>query len=100
MMTKQEEFLWIVQTVILANNIRLATDPQDQERDTKKLAIYSATGTYITCDDAIFASQRIPDNMTSSKAAHEFMNYFLTNLRENEKENGNPIKLPDWCARG
>lgn len=99
MLTKQEEFLWIVQTAILANNIRLATDPEDQMRDTDKLAIYSATGTYITCDDAIYASRNIPEHLSSAKAANEFITFFLPNLRELENEAGNEQKLPKWCAR-
>lgn len=97
---KAQQFLWIVQTVILANNIRLATEPDDRPRDTKTLAIYSATGTYITCDDAIFASERIPDHMTAAEAAHQFVTFMLTNLREQEQRAGNQLQLPGWMARG
>lgn len=99
MLTKQEEFLWIIQTAILANNINLATDPKDQERDSKKLAIYSSTGTYITCSDAIFASKKIPENLSSAEAANQFLSYFLPNLKNIEEKAGNPLKLPYWCSR-
>ena len=58
-MTKQEQFLWIVQTVFLADvaNIHQMGISQVYRADI------SGTGTFITMDDAIWASGRIPEEM-------------------------------------
>lgn len=96
-MTKQEEFLWIVQTTILANGINLAASP-----DTRKTYqhIFSATGVLATADEATRASTLIPDSMTAFGAAHEFCNYVLENLRTAEqKATGKDCEVPGWFAR-
>ena len=98
-MTKQEQFLWIVQTTILANNIRLATDPaaigptDDRDRSLR-LAGFSATATFGLCTDAIDASKRIPNQMSAEDAAHDWIFWMLGNLRDAD------AKLPNWFARG
>lgn len=56
-MTKQEEFLWMVQTIVLA------TPP--------------ATGLRGLTGDAIAASHRIPSHMSGRNAAHQFCQFFL-----------------------
>ena len=44
-MTKQEEFLWIVQTAILANGINLSANPDSREeyRDTYSSLVYASS---------------------------------------------------------
>jgi hypothetical protein len=90
-MTKQEQFLFIVQTVILANGINLASSPDRAEKYRHE---FSATGVLGTLDDAIYASDRIPDNLSAHEAAHEFCNFVFTNLRE-----ANDLDVPHWFAR-
>lgn len=98
-MTKQEQFLWLVQTTILANNIRLATDPaaigpKDNSDRSVRLAGFSAMATFGRCTDAIDASKRIPDHMSAEDAAHDWIFWMLENLRDAD------AKLPSWFARG
>lgn len=88
-MTKQEIFLWGVQTVILSNNMNVIRNDSKGE----KAHIYSAIGIYGTVHDAIYASERIPKNMTAEEAIHEFSFFILENLREDKK-------CPSWFARG
>jgi hypothetical protein len=97
-MTKQEQFLWIVQTTILANNIRLATEPAaiapDSESDRSiRLAGFSATAAFGLCCDALDASKRIPDRMSAEDAAHDWIFWMIENLRDAD------AKLPSWFAR-
>ena len=95
-MTKQEQFLWIVQTTILANGINLSSQAAVA---AKYRAEYSGTGVLITADDAIYASERIPENKTAYQAANEFCSYILHNLRDAEEKANNDVKLPSWFAR-
>ena len=90
-MTKQEQFLWIVQTTILANGINLATQPPLAE---KYRTDYSASGVLILADEAIRASDRIPHDRTAFQSANEFCGYMLHNLRE-----GKNMQVPHWFAR-
>ena len=97
-MTKQEQFLWIVQTAILTNGINLtATTPETAE---KYRHVYSATGVLGTLDDAIYASERIPQDMSAGQAGHEFCHFMLQNLRDLEEEaEGASLQVPSWFAR-
>ena len=96
-MTKQEQFLWIVQTTILANGLNLATDPTRREQYKTD---FSASGVLITADEAVRASDRIPDDMRAFEAAHEFCTYMLHNLRESEeKAREVRMEVPGWFAR-
>ncbi|HEN3622660.1 TPA: hypothetical protein U5E34_003536 [Yersinia enterocolitica] len=88
-MTKQQIFLWGVQTVILSNSMNIIREDSKGE----KSHIYSASGTYGTVQDAIYASERIPENMSAEDAIHEFSFFILENLREDKK-------CPSWFARG
>lgn len=65
-MTKQEEFLWIVQTTILANGINLSS--QTDLAETYRFE-YSASGVLVLADEAVRASALIPDEMSASRAA-------------------------------
>ncbi|WP_059414292.1 hypothetical protein [Cupriavidus basilensis] len=89
-MTKQEQFLWAVQTIMLTNAVNLALEP---EQAKKQRHIFSATGTMGTLHDALYASERIPEGMTAVDAANEFCGHMLENLREAGD------KVPMWFAR-
>jgi hypothetical protein len=95
-MTKQEQFLFIVQTAILANGINLSSGA---EPDEKYRHVFSATGVLGTLDDAIYASESIPDNMSAYEAAHEFCNFIFANLRKANEADGNKLNVPRWFAR-
>ena len=87
-MTKAEQFLWIVQTTIIANSVNLATRADaDANRH-----VFSASGVLGTAGDAIQASARIPDDMTAAEAAAEFCGYMLENLRQKSAQ------VPGWFA--
>jgi hypothetical protein len=97
--TKQEEFLWIVQTTILANNIRLATEPdtikpKNDNARWQLLAGFSTSPTFSLCTDAVYASRCIPGTMSAETAAHQWVFWMLENLRDGD------AKLPTWFARG
>ena len=96
-MTKQDQFLFIVQTAMLANAINLASDPESNQ---KCRHIFSATGSLGTMDDAVYASERIPDEMTAYDAAHQFCSFILENLRKAEESaQGKPTRVPHWFVR-
>ncbi|MNG76320.1 hypothetical protein D3C79_348450 [compost metagenome] len=87
-MTKQELFLWGVQTVILSNNTNVIRN----DTEGKLAHIYSATGVYGLVQDAIFASERIPDDLTAEDAIHDFCFFMLENLRKERQ-------CPHWFSR-
>ncbi|MBA0204124.1 hypothetical protein [Pectobacterium aroidearum] len=87
-MTKQELFLWGVQTVVLSNNTNMVR----QDPGGKQAHIYSATGVYSVVQDAIYASERIPESMTVEEAIHDFCFFTLENLRDG-------AECPDWFTR-
>lgn len=96
-MNKQQEFLYIVQTTILANGINMATDP---ETNVKYRHVFSATGAFNTAMDALEASKKIPGDMTAADAANDFCTFTLENLRDNEeKATGERMIVPHWFAR-
>lgn len=96
--TKQEQFLLVVQTAILANGINLAADPTLEKASTRH--VYSATGVLGMMDDALYASERIPESMTAFEAAHEFCYFMIGNLRETEESAGDSdAPCPAWFAR-
>ncbi|WP_432735554.1 hypothetical protein [Ralstonia solanacearum] len=90
-MSKQAQFLWAVQTILLTNAINLSLEPEEAK---KTRHIFSATGTMGTLHDALYASERIPDDMTAVDAANEFCGFMLENLREPGMD------VPRWFARG
>jgi len=96
MMTKQEQFLWVVQTMCLANAINLASRPERAEEYRTEI---SASGSFITMDEAVRASERIPDDLTASEAANEFCSFMFRNLRDAEEAAGKPMNVPYWFAR-
>jgi len=88
-MNKQEEFLFIVQTLILTNGINLSLDDDAK----KNRHLFSVAGVTVMLYQAIDASKKIPDNMTAMDAAKEFCFYMLDNLREEG------TKVPGWFAK-
>lgn len=92
-MTKQEQFLFIVQTAILANGINLSSTGESSEKYRHEFSASSVLG---MLDDAIHASDNIPDNMSAYEAAREFCSFIFENLGEGGKAADNP---PAWFAR-
>jgi hypothetical protein len=96
MMTKQEQFLWIVQTTILANGITLTSLPSLAEKYRHD---YSSVGAKNLMAEAIYASERIPEVMTAADAADDFCLWMLTNLRDIQEQAGKKMHVPAWFAR-
>lgn len=96
-MTKQQEFLWIVQTVMLANNVyRCAREGIDQENATELGGLHA----FILADEAVRASKRIPGNMSAKTAANQFLTYMLENWRRQEEDaEGKRLSCPHWFLR-
>jgi hypothetical protein len=87
-MTKQEQFLWAVQTIVLANSVNLTTQPGFNEAN--KRHIVSATGLSNTVRAALAASEKIPADLSAAAAAMQFCGWMLENLREDG------AKMPGW----
>ncbi|MGQ0565758.1 MAG: hypothetical protein ACT4OK_11890 [Gemmobacter sp.] len=95
-MTRAEDFLWIVQTALLANAVNLATD---EERKIKYRHVYSSTGARIVMREAIRASKLIPDGMDPADAADEFCIWMLDNHQDAVKKDDPGATVPSWFAR-
>jgi hypothetical protein len=94
--TKQEQFLWIVQTAIIVNAVRL-TVGQEAEGDVSDISL---TGNWGAISDAIRASELIPADMDADTAADDYCTYMLSNQRRAEiQAHGHPIPCPEWFAR-
>jgi hypothetical protein len=95
-LTKQEEFLWIVQTAILANGINLSSDPSDREpyKDA-----YSSTGVRIVMREAIRASRMIPASMDAADAADDFCIWMFRNHQDELRRDDPTANVPSWFAR-
>lgn len=87
---KRLDFLITVQTVLINNAINVSLNDDAIE----KRAFFSATGTLINMDDALYAADRIPESMTAYEAAHSFVCFACKNLREEG------ARVPSWFARG
>ena len=95
-MNKADHFLWIVQTVILANAVNLASQPVRAKVFRDEI---SASGVFIAMDEAVRASQMIPDGITAAEAANQFCTYILRNLRQpEERASGIKATVPAWLA--
>jgi len=96
-MTKQEQFLFVVQTATLANGINLSSDPETAE---KYRSVISATGVLGLMDEVLWASERIPSSLSAYDAAFEFCGFMLPNLRDSEERaGGTSMTVPRWFAR-
>lgn len=85
-MTKKDHFLLFVQTVFIANCIKL----KKEEMDPYEIADISATFAMGFMTNAFKASDKIPDSMSASEAAEDFLGYMLPNLREKGD------RCPEW----
>ncbi|MCY0149845.1 hypothetical protein OEG84_19610 [Hoeflea sp. G2-23] len=94
-MGKREDFLFVVQTALIVNTVRLATDG---DRDPGAVANFSTTHALSQLQTALDVADRIPIDMTAYEAGNEFCSYFFSNLRDQEPE-GNKPQLPHWCGR-
>ncbi|MGN5375913.1 hypothetical protein [Sphingomonas hankookensis] len=96
-MTKQEQFLWVVQTLSIHNAINLSTDPERRDKYRHEI---SPTGAFMNCDEALRASTLIPEKMSAIDAANEFFFFIASNLRDSEdKANGKRSECPEWFVR-
>ena len=97
-MTKQEQFLYVVQTTILANAINITT--MEKDRHNKFRHIISATGICGLMGDALWTSDRIPESLNAVDAAAQFCGFMLDNLREiEERAREARREVPAWFAR-
>ena len=88
-MTKEQEFLQFVQTIIITNGINLSLNEDAKENRH----IFSASGVVGILFSAVDASKRIPQNMSSIEAAEAFCSYMLDNLKEDD------ATVPNWFAK-
>lgn len=86
-MTKQEQFLWAVQTLVLTNSINVTSQPTFDE---SKRHIVSFTGVSNAVRAALAASEKLPESLTPFEAALEFCGWMLENLRDDSKT------MPGW----
>lgn len=94
-MDKADHFLWIVQTMVLANAVNLTSHPVRAKVYRDEI---SASGVFIAMDEAVRASQKIPEGVTAAQAANEFCAYILRNLREPEERATGQKTVPGWLA--
>lgn len=86
---KKFQFITEVQTALIANAINLSIEDDAKERRH----IFSATGVLIAMDDAFYAAERIPEDMSAHEAACDFISFICENLKEVNAQ------LPHWFAR-
>lgn len=86
---KRFQFITEVQTALINNATNISLD----EDARSKRHIFSATGTLINMDDAFYAADRIPTNLSAHEAACQFIGFVCENLRNSED------KIPSWFAR-
>ncbi|KAB7661233.1 Uncharacterised protein [Plesiomonas shigelloides] len=91
-MTKQEEFLYIVQMTAIGNAINLST--QGDDAINKYRHVISGTGFFNIAHDAIRCSKQIPEDMCVVDAANQFVTFFLDNQRDMEEDDAT---CPSWC---
>lgn len=102
MLTKQEQFLWAVQTAILANCVNVASyDGEEPGHAERYRHVISPTGILGMMHDVLWASERIPQDMTAAEAAVDFCGFMLGNLRDIEQaaRDGKRPTVPYWFAR-
>lgn len=85
-MTKQEKFLWLVQTGMLMNAINISCWESDElEKSRHKISL---RGMFINMVHAVKVSERIPPKLSERDAAADFLEWFIYGEGT----------LPDWCA--
>lgn len=86
---KKFQFITEVQTALINNAINVSLS----EDAIKNRHIFSATGTLGNMDEAFYAAERIPADMSAHQAACEFVGFMCENLREEGE------KVPRWFQR-
>jgi hypothetical protein len=86
---KKFQFITEVQTALINNAVNLSLEADAKDRRH----IFSATGTLGTLDDAFYAAERIPSDMTAHEAACQFIGFACENLRERGES------VPYWFQR-
>ena len=94
-MQKRQEFLWIVQSAYLANGINMSA--QENYQDARR-AEYSGLGVKNEMCDAVMASHLIPNDITSVKAADDYISWklFARGLEGSERNE----MMPAWITPG
>lgn len=87
---KKFQFITEVQTALINNAINTSLNEDAKENRH----IFSATGTLINMDNAFYAAERIPEEMSAHTAACEFIGFVCENLREEG------ATCPSWFLRG
>ncbi|MCK4862530.1 MAG: hypothetical protein KAS85_11510 [Rhodobacteraceae bacterium] len=77
--SKQEQFLWGVQTLMLLNAQNLALENETAIKDRH---LISATGNFTNIHLALVASKRIPPNKDVTDAIHEFYYSFIPEYKD------------------
>ena len=88
-MSKQQQFLWIVQTRIIANSINRASLP-DADHNRHEIGQLEAGG-YMA--DAIWASERIPLELDAIDAVDDFCGQLFRKPNDPNQDH------PDWLRR-
>jgi hypothetical protein len=73
--------------MFLTNAVNVASKPPVDR------SIISVSGSIVAAGEAIYASKRIPKDMSASEAAQDFCYRVLPNLRDKA------AKVPKWFAR-
>lgn len=96
-MTKREDFLCIVQTMVVANVSHLSS--VDETR-SKYADDCSPSGVFVAMAEAVRASRTIPGDLSATDAAHDFCSYMLKNMRDEEEATvGHRMQAPDWLGQ-
>ncbi len=78
----------------MANSLNLTT--QSDEIIEKYRHVISATGAFSIAQEALRASELIPENMSVEQASNDFISFFLENQRDQSEEK---LDCPQWCLR-
>lgn len=81
------QFIIEVQTALINNAVNRSLDKDAIENRAQ----FSATGTLINMDDAFYAADRIPENMSAHEAANEFVHFVIGSEK---------AEVQEWFARG
>ncbi|MBN1007794.1 hypothetical protein [Amphritea pacifica] len=86
---KKFQFITEVKTALINNAINLSLDDSAAENRH----VFSTTGTLGKMDDAFYAADRIPNDMSAHQAACEFIGFICENLRSES------MATPSWFTR-
>lgn len=86
-MDKGDRFLWAVQTMLLSEQVKLATNPDVVERSRSDLGPFLKHDITIGVAMYVAENDKIPEDMTAFQAAYEYCSRAL-----NDK-----LRLPNWA---